>query len=153
MADADVHERLAASEEALQLYRKRLREIVSRRTRELSKINRDLSEEVARHEKTEAALREAVERLETHSRAQTDFVSNVSHELKTPLASIGYAVTNLLSGVAGAVPERIESYLTLIKEDTERLGATITDILDMSRIEARTSAILIMPDLGQLQHR
>lgn len=126
------------TEESLRLYRDHLKEIVQRRTEELSKTNEDLSVEIEHHKRTEAALRESVRQLETHSRAQLDFVSNVSHELKTPLSSVGYAVSNLLAGVAGPVPERMGPYLTMISEDIDRLGATIGDILDMSRIEAQT---------------
>ena len=69
---------------------------------------------------------------------RTDFVSNVSHELKTPLASIEYAVDNLLNGIVGESPERVERYLTMIREDVTRLGETVGDILDVSRLDAKT---------------
>jgi len=126
------------AEQALRLYRDHLQDLVNQRTEALSRANEDLSREIDEHKRTELALREAVRRLEEHNRAQADFVSNVSHELKTPLASIGYAVENLLSGVVGPLPERIGPYVSLIQEDTQRLGNTIADILDMSRLEAQT---------------
>ena len=133
----DVTRRVEA-EQALRLYRDHLQDLVTQRTEALSRANEDLGREIEEHKRTETALREAVHRLEEHNRAQADFVSNVSHELKTPLASIGYAVENLRSGVVGPIPERIEPYVTLIQEDTQRLGTTIADILDMSRLEAQT---------------
>jgi signal transduction histidine kinase/DNA-binding response OmpR family regulator len=126
------------SEAAITLYRDHLQELVFRRTEQLSRINDHLNQEIQDHEQTEASLRDAVEKLETHNQMQTDFVSNVSHELKTPLASIEYAVDNLLNGIVGESPERVERYLTMIREDVTRLGETVGDILDVSRLDAKT---------------
>ena len=126
------------TEEALRLYRDHLKEMVQRRTDELSRTNEDLNAEIKQHTETEAALRSPLRKLEAHSKAQLDFVSNVSHELRTPLASIGYGVANLLAGISGELPDKTQTYLTMIAEDIDRLTGTIGDILDMSRIEART---------------
>lgn len=83
-------------------------------------------------------LREVIKRLEIHDREKTEFVSNVSHELRTPLTSMTYATDNLLSGVLGPLPEEIKSYLVMIREDCDRLLKTVTDILDLTRLESKS---------------
>lgn len=83
-------------------------------------------------------LREVIKRLEMHDREKTEFVSNVSHELRTPLTSMTYATDNLLSGVLGPLPQRIKSYLVMIREDCDRLLKTVTDILDLTRLESKS---------------
>lgn len=66
---------------------------------------------------------------------RTEFVSNVTHELSTPLTSIrGFAET-LLEG-ALEDPDASRHFLAIIKRESERLGRLIADILDLSRIES-----------------
>jgi len=69
------------------------------------------------------------------SRKRTDFVANVSHELKTPLTSIqGFAET--LKNGALEDSEKATQFLDKILDHTERLDRLIHDILDLSRLEA-----------------
>lgn len=66
---------------------------------------------------------------------RTDFVANVSHELKTPLTSIrGY--TETLRDGAIEDPSRAKEFLRRIHDNTKRLDLLIHDILDLSRLEA-----------------
>jgi two-component system phosphate regulon sensor histidine kinase PhoR len=75
----------------------------------------------------------AIRRLE---KMRSEFVANVSHELKTPVAAVkGFAET-LLSGAA-TDPETARSFLTIIHEESERLNRLISDLLDLSKIESR----------------
>lgn len=64
----------------------------------IRRANAELEQRVT--ERT-SALREAVARLEEIDRARLAFVANVSHELKTPLATLQFGITNLLDGVSG----------------------------------------------------
>jgi len=84
------------------------------------------------------ALEKAVGRLEAHDKARSEFVSNVSHELRTPLTSMIYAVANLLRGVAGPLPEKVKRYIEMLEGDCNRLLGTVSDILDLRRIESGT---------------
>jgi signal transduction histidine kinase len=69
------------------------------------------------------------------ARLKSDFVSNVSHELRTPLALIRlYAETLELGRIATS--EKKQEYYRIIRKESERLTALITNILDFSRIEA-----------------
>lgn len=80
--------------------------------------------------------REQVE-LKKLEQVRKDFVINVSHELRTPLASIqGYTET-LLDGALDD-PTCNVKFLSIIRQNAERLGRLIADILTLSRIELRT---------------
>jgi len=88
--------------------------------------------------KEQAALEEAVAKLEEHDRARSMFVSNVSHELRTPLTSMIYAVKNMLKGVTGPIPDRARRYLEILDGDCKRLLGTVNDILDLRKVESKT---------------
>lgn len=92
----------------------------------------------------------AIRRLE---RMRSEFVANVSHELKTPVAAVkGFAETLL----AGAVndPETAQSFLTIIHDESERLNRLIGDILELSKIESRRSPLQFSPvDLQAFMER
>ncbi|MGE8206968.1 two-component system histidine kinase PnpS [Heyndrickxia sp. NPDC080065] len=72
-----------------------------------------------------------IRRLE---KMRSEFVANVSHELKTPVTSLkGFAET-LLDGAMND-PELTKSFLTIIHDESERLHRLISDILHLSKIE------------------
>jgi PAS domain S-box-containing protein len=75
-------------------------------------------------------------RLKELDRMKSDFVSNVSHELRTPLTAIKGSVDNMLDGITGPLTEKQAHYLSRVKSNADRLGRLITDLLDLSRIEA-----------------
>lgn len=106
---------------------------VQQRTR----LNVELNAEIAVRKEIEEKLRAAILKLQEHDQARTVFVSNVSHELKTPLASIHYLAGNLLRGVAEPLGERARGYVEMIRADCYRLARTVEDILDISRAEAK----------------
>lgn len=69
------------------------------------------------------------------SQMKSDFVSQASHELRTPIASINAYVEMLLDAEAQDEPTRQEFY-TIIKSEAERLSRMIDNMLNISRIEA-----------------
>ena len=60
-------------------------------------------------------------------------VSNITHELKTPLAVIHSYAEGLQAGIAG---EKRQQYLSVIQEEAERMDAMVLQMLDLSRLEA-----------------
>ena len=68
------------------------------------------------------------------ARQKTDFVSNVSHELKTPLTSIRM-FSELLAEQRVTDPAKQRSYLNIITAETARLTRLINNVLDFSRME------------------
>jgi len=73
-------------------------------------------------------------------RVRSDFVANVSHELKTPLTSIKGFVETLLEG---ALEDKEESrnFLRIIQDHTDRLNNLINDLLELSHIESKEIAL------------
>jgi two-component system, OmpR family, phosphate regulon sensor histidine kinase PhoR len=83
----------------------------------------------------------AVRKLE---RMRSEFVANVSHELKTPIASVkGFAETLL----AGALEDKetARSFLQIIFDESERLNRLIGDILDLSKVESKRIPLQFSP--------
>ncbi|HEX4631679.1 MAG TPA: HAMP domain-containing sensor histidine kinase [Chthoniobacterales bacterium] len=66
---------------------------------------------------------------------KTDFVSNVSHELKTPLTSIRMFAEMMQSG--NAVEDKRPQYLRIIVAEAERLTRLINNVLDFARLERK----------------
>jgi signal transduction histidine kinase len=84
----------------------------------------------------ERALRERNEALETADRLKSEFIANVSYELRTPLNTI-IGFTEILAGqYFGDLNERQAEYATGILESSNRLLLLIDDILDLATIEA-----------------
>ena len=85
-----------------------------------------------------AAERETVEELRRLSALRADFVSLVSHELRSPMAAVIGAARTLQERWRELSPEQRASFLALISDETARLATLIGDVLDTSRIEAGT---------------
>jgi signal transduction histidine kinase len=83
-------------------------------------------------------LEVAHQQLKEMDRLKSMFLSHVSHELKTPLTSIRGFVDNMLDGVAGDLQGKQREYLDRMKVNADRLTRMITNLLDLSRIEAGT---------------
>jgi PAS domain S-box-containing protein len=91
-------------------------------------------EDVTLARRAEKDLERARDAAEAASRAKSAFLANTSHEIRTPLSGVlGLA---RLARVPGLAPERLRLYLDQISESAELLAATLTDILDVAKIEA-----------------
>ncbi|MBI3739406.1 MAG: HAMP domain-containing histidine kinase, partial [Chloroflexi bacterium] len=69
-------------------------------------------------------------------RLKSEFVATVSHDLRTPMTAIKGYVDVLLMGAAGAINENQSHFLTVVKNNIDRLNILVNDLLDISRIEA-----------------
>jgi signal transduction histidine kinase len=84
------------------------------------------------------AERQTVEELRRLSALRADFVSLVSHELRSPMAAVIGAARTLQDRWRTLGSVQREAFLALIADETNRLAALIGDVLDTSRIEAGT---------------
>jgi two-component system sensor histidine kinase GlrK len=77
------------------------------------------------------------ERLKELDEMKIDFISHVSHNLRTPLTAIKEATGMLIEGTYADTPAKQQELLTITKEECERLINSVTRILDLSRMEAK----------------
>jgi signal transduction histidine kinase len=97
-----------------------------------------------------AAFNRMAADLATADQQRRELIANVSHELRTPIAALHAVLENVVDGVADPDPQTLRTALT----QTERLGRLVTELLDLSRIEA--GALAIRPEvvtLGELLER
>ncbi|MBI2981379.1 MAG: PAS domain-containing sensor histidine kinase [Deltaproteobacteria bacterium] len=67
---------------------------------------------------------------------QAEFVTRISHELRTPITVIKGAVGNLKDGVVGDVTEKQGRVIEAISRNVDRLGRLVSNVLDLSRLES-----------------
>jgi len=89
----------------------------------------------------EAALRERATALEEADRIKTDFVANMSYELRTPLTSIGGFAELLEGGYAGKLSAKGVEYVRAILESVDRLSKMINNVLDLTTADSSGLAL------------
>ena len=69
---------------------------------------------------------------------KTDFINNMSHEFKTPIATIGLAIDSILNIKTINKPKKIKEYTKMIKEENHRMLKQVEDVLRISQLERGT---------------
>src|SRR5262249_51437869 len=90
-------------------------------------------QDISERKRLEGELRRAMEAAEAASRAKSDFLAHVSHEVRTPLNAI-LGMNEL--ALDTAVTDHQRKYLTVVQSSAEALLLVINDLLDFSKIEA-----------------
>jgi len=108
--------------------------LVTRLAREGAKAEARAEEAERLHE----AERKTVLELRRLSTLRADFVSLVSHEVRTPLAAIIGSARTLEQRWRDLSPDQRDAFLALIADETDRLAALVGEVLDTSRIDAGT---------------
>ncbi len=84
-------------------------------------------------------------------RMRTEFLGMVSHELRTPLAAIKGLTTTLLGNAQSVAPVETRQFYRIIDEQADRMGALITDLLDVGQIGTGTLSVATEPtEAGEL---
>lgn len=81
-----------------------------------------------------AAFNAMAQSLATTEASRRNFVANVSHELKTPMTTIGGFIDGILDGTIP--PEKESYYLKIVSDEVKRLSRLVKEMLNMSKIEA-----------------
>ena len=100
----------------------------------------DLSDRTGEHQTT-LAVEAALEVAEKASKAKTDFLSNMSHDIRTPMNAI-IGITTLMKNELHQ-PEKLAEHLDKLENSGQLLLGIINDILDMSRIESGKTTLNI----------
>jgi signal transduction histidine kinase len=79
-------------------------------------------------------------RLDELNRMKSDFLYQVAHDLRTPLADIGWRFQNLLDGVVGELEDPQEEYLKTAQTSAAHLTRMVENLLDVSRLERTVAA-------------
>jgi len=97
-------------------------------------LNEELNESYKQISKINKELKLAIEKAEESDRLKSAFLQNMSHEVRTPLnAIVGFS--NILSK-PNLAPEKLQIFSNLISSSSERLIGIITDVIEISQIQA-----------------
>lgn len=114
-----------------------LRERLRAREAELDRLAQELAETNRGVVALYAELDERAQALSRMSETKTRFLSDMSHELRAPLASMINLTRLLLAHADGPLTPEQEYQVTLIQRSAESLSEMVNDLLDIAKIEAR----------------
>jgi len=101
-------------------------------TREVNLYARD----VTSAKNAELELIDANQKLVDHDRLKSEFVSTITHEMRTPLCIFKNIISNALAGVTGPISPKLRENLEMAHQSVERLRCIIADFMDISEIDA-----------------
>ena len=104
------------------------------------KIQSRSNDEVGELVNSYNAMAEALGNLDM---MRNDFIASISHELRTPMTSIGGFIDGILDGVIPA--EKQEHYLQIVKEELARMNALVNDLLNMARLQSGKVELDLLP--------
>jgi signal transduction histidine kinase len=110
-----------------------LKHQVTMRTRELKQINQEMEQRIAQRT-TELTV--ANNKLKELDQLKSMFIASMSHELRTPLNSIIGFTGMTLQGLSGELNHEQKDNLARVYKSAKHLLALITDVIDISKIEA-----------------
>jgi signal transduction histidine kinase len=79
---------------------------------------------------------QSFDQLAETNRLKTEFVSIVSHQIRSPLTNLKWIVEILMSGILGKTEDKQTEYFKILKENLERMQKLVSELLTVSRIEA-----------------
>src|SRR4030066_1946758 len=111
-----------------------------------------ISQEVTKRKQAEDGLIEALRKLEIaneelrrRDQMKDDFLSNVSHELKTPMISVMGYIGMLLKEKVGSLTEQQRKFLEISYKNLRKLGKNIDDLLDLAEFGIQKESWVFEP--------
>lgn len=80
-------------------------------------------------------INRSFERIAEANRMKSEFISIVSHQLRSPLSNLKWIIEFLMSGRLGGFEEKQIEYFRILKENTDRMGELVSNLLIVSKIE------------------
>lgn len=97
------------------------------------RLEREIQQLKERHARELTALHTRLDQVEAF---KMELTANVTHDLRTPLASIKASVSGLLAGDVAYDPQQLRETLSVIEEETDRLQRRVSNLLSMARMES-----------------
>ena len=72
------------------------------------------------------------------SEIKTDFINNMTHEFKTPIATMSLVLDSVKSPMVLSDPDKVLHYVHILKQENKRMLAQVENILQISRLEKST---------------
>ncbi len=111
-----------------------------------------ITQEVTRRKKAEDELKEALRKLEIANeelrridQMKDDFLSNISHELKTPMISVMGYIGMILKEKIGSLTEQQRKFLEISYKNLRKLGKNIDDLLDLAALGIQKESWIFEP--------
>lgn len=113
----------------------------TRNADELAKINKKLNTEIQENEKHLLELSIAKDKAEKANKAKSEFISNISHELRTPMHGILSFAALGIKRIKNGDQEKIPLYFDNIQTSGTRLLSLIDNLLNLTKLESGTTEI------------
>lgn len=104
------------------------------------KIDNSSKDEIGALIKSYNDMADALKNLDV---MRNDFIASISHELRTPMTSIGGFIDGILDGIIPA--EKQEHYLNIVKDEITRMNVLVNDLLNMARLQSGNVELDMLP--------
>ncbi len=85
------------------------------------------------------------------SEMKTDFINNMTHEFKTPIATISLATDSIISPKVSGNPDKVARFANIIKQENKRMNSQVEKVLQMAKLDKQTLKLKLTPvDLHQI---
>lgn len=117
---------------------------VLEQTKEIIQYSKALEKKSAELERTTKQLKDANEQLKELDRLKADFITTVTHELRTPITSIK-ALSRIMQETPGLPEEQKQEFLSIVVSESERLTRLINQVLDLERVQSNQDNWALSP--------
>ncbi|MEQ8550428.1 MAG: ATP-binding protein [Cyclobacteriaceae bacterium] len=118
--------------------------VVVKEKQQFAKLNAELHEKSKQLLSKTAELEKANERLKNLDKEKDDFISTVTHEMRTPLTSIR-AMTEIIYDNQDLEEEERNDFLNIVIHESERMTRLINQVLDLEKLQSRKTEIYFVP--------